>query len=87
MLRPSLESLAGSLGYLVLMSHVLSEVPSGEQWSSWESLFLIHGVTGCQVVRGGIQPLRQTPSWSVPKACHLGFSAFLLGQPNPSVSR
>lgn len=49
MLRPSLESLAGSLGYLVLMSRVLSEVPSGEQCSSWESLFLIHGVTGCQV--------------------------------------
>ncbi|KAI4535176.1 hypothetical protein MG293_014402 [Ovis ammon polii] len=49
MLRPSLELLAGSLGDLVLMSRVLSEVPSGEQCSSWESLFLIHGVTGCQI--------------------------------------
>lgn len=86
MLCPSLESLAGGPGYLVLGRRVLSEVPSGEQWSRWESLFLILGVTGCQVVRGGAQPLRQTPSRSGPKACHLRFSAFLLGQPNPSVS-
>lgn len=46
MLRPSLESLAGSLGYLVLMSRVLSEVPLWRAVQQLGSLFLIHGVTG-----------------------------------------
>lgn len=74
---------SSGLGYLVLTHRVLSEAPSGEQWSGRRSLFLTLGVASCQVVGGGAQSLRQTPSRFGPKACHLGFSAFLLSSQTP----